>query len=74
MLFYFDVDDGEWVSHDTNGVELASAEEAAAEALRALVDIARDKAVPRALQAVVRDERREPVFKATLAVNGEWLA
>jgi hypothetical protein len=74
VLFYFDVDDGEWVSHDSTGIELASAEAAAAEAQRALVEIARDKPQRRALQAVVRNEHRQPLFRATLAVNGEWLA
>ena len=75
MLFYFDIDDGERVVHDEFGTELSSSEEAAAEALKVLPELARERVQDRgrAIQAVVRNERRHPVFRATLVVSGEWL-
>ena len=76
MLFYFDMDDGERVVHDALGTELGSLEEAAAEALKVLPELARERVQDRgrAIQAVVRDERGQPVFRATLVVSGEWLS
>ena len=75
--FYFDVRDGDGVTHDDEGVELAGIEVARDEATRTLGEIARD-ALPgtlrRELSIEVRDGSPTPVLRASLWFEVEKLA
>ncbi len=73
--YYFDVDDGERLSHDQEGTDLASREEARREAIGILPDIARE-VLPdgndRTFTSRLRDENGEVIFIATLSLKAVW--
>jgi hypothetical protein len=75
-LYYFDIDDGQGVRLDDEGAELASLEAARQEAIRALVDLARDArpAPDRCDFSVkVRDEEGAYCCAASLSLQADWL-
>ncbi|MZR11974.1 hypothetical protein GQE99_02950 [Maritimibacter sp. DP07] len=75
-LFYFDIRDGASVSRDTTGTRLADLEAARHEALSVLAPIAGDALpddTPCSVTVTVRDEDRQPVFHASLALVEDWI-
>ena len=76
-LYFFDSGDGECVLRGDVGVELPGPQEARDEAVRLLPGIAHDMG-PRYdgqdIVSMVRNERNQVVFQATLSLRAEWLA
>lgn len=74
--FYFDTHDGDRMLVDDSGYALPDQQEARKAAISLLPDIASD-VLPdgdtRVMAVFVHDERRRPIFKATLELHGEWL-
>jgi hypothetical protein len=73
--FYIDIQEGDNVIRDDEGIEANSPLAARAEALSMLSDIVGE--VPpgvdqRVFAASVRDEANHPVLQATLALNVDW--
>jgi hypothetical protein len=69
--FYFDVSDGDRVTRDNDGLELASLEAAEREAKRGAAEMGRDtlpKDCPE-LSVQVRDERGERVLTVTVSMT-----
>ncbi len=74
--YFFDIDDGERATRDSEGQEFDSREKVRAAAVSALPDIARDELPDgdrREFKVSVRDEAGLYVFRATLALRAEWL-
>jgi hypothetical protein len=73
--YFIDIDDGEQVFHDQEGLLLAGPAEARRAALSALPDIARD-VIPNGdahvLGCVVQDGSRRIIYQATLTLSGAW--
>jgi len=74
--YFFDIDDGEKISPDAVGLELASDHEAQQEAVRALPGIAKD-VLPdgprRDFVIEVRDATRRPFLRARLSLTVETI-
>ncbi len=75
--YYFDVRDGDALSRDEEGMELPDIEAVQEVAVRALADMARDRAeagsgLARALAIEVRDDNR-PVMRARFTFDIERL-
>ena len=68
--FYLDYRDGDYFLADEDGIELASSEDARAEATSILAEMARDilcGTKRRELVIEVSDENRKPLFRTALA-------
>lgn len=75
-LYFFDIDDGQGVTLDDEGAELAGLEEAREQAIRALFDMGRDlrPAPDRCGYSVrVRDQEGAHCCAATLSLQADWL-
>ncbi len=75
-LYFFDSGDGESFLRSDAGVELAGLQEARDEAVRLLPSIAHDLGARyngQDIVSMVRDEKNQVVFKATLSLRAEWL-
>lgn len=75
--YYFDLRDGDALSRDEEGIELPDIKAVQEEAVRALADMARDRAeagsdLARYLAIEVRDDNR-PVMRATFTFDIERL-
>jgi hypothetical protein len=74
--YYFDVDDGETLTCDDEGLDLDDMEEARREAVRTLPEVAKD-ALPdgneRTFAVTVRDEARCPILRAQLKLTVDRL-
>jgi hypothetical protein len=74
--YFFDIQDGDRILNDTEGLELDGIEAARLEAIRALPDMARD-ALPDGDQQTfvvrVRDESGQTVLIAALSFVVQWL-
>lgn len=76
-LYFFDSGDPECFLRGDVGVELPGPQEARDEAVRLLPSIARDMGLSydgQDIVSVVRNERNQVIFKATLSLRAEWLA
>lgn len=74
--FYFDTDDGDRVFRDRDGVELANLDEAKAEAVGLLRDLAHagvDVGGRRSVRATVRDVTGALVYAGTMTLTLERL-
>lgn len=74
--YFFDVTNGGVVSDD-EGIEFDNAQSASQEALRSLPDMATDHLlmqVDKKVSVSMRDDHGIPVYRATLTIEGEWLA
>ncbi len=75
-LYFFDSGDGECFLRSDAGVELSGHQEARDEAVRLLPSIAQDMGARyngQDIVSMVRDERNQVIFKATLSLRAEWL-
>ena len=75
-LYFFDSGDDECFLRSDAGVELPGLQEARDEAVRLLPSIAHDMGSGydgQEIVSMVRDERDQVVFKATLSLRAEWL-
>lgn len=75
-LYFFDSGDCECLLRGDAGIELPGVREARDEAVRLLPSIARDMGLDYGRQdivSMVRNERDEVIFKATLSLKAEWL-
>ena len=75
-LYFFDSGDGECFLRSDVGVELSGLQEARDEAVRLLPSIAHDMGARyngQDVVSMVRDERDQVVFRATLSLKAEWL-
>ena len=75
-LYFFDSGDGECFLRSDAGVELSGLQEARDEAVRLLPSIAHDMGASyngQDVVSMVRDERNQVVFRATLSLKAEWL-
>ena len=75
-LYFFDSGDGECFLRSDDGVELPGLQEARDEAVRLLPSIAKDMGRGydgQDIVSMIRDERNQVIFKATLALKAEWL-
>jgi hypothetical protein len=74
--YFFDIDDGERVTTDLDGLELDGPETAKAEAVRVLPNVARD-VLPdgdaRTLSTTVRTADQGSIFRASLTLRCEWV-
>ncbi len=76
-LYYFDSGDPENFLRGDAGIELPGPQEACDEAIRLLPGIAHDMGRGydgRDIVAMVRNERNQVIFKATLSLRAEWVA
>lgn len=76
-LYFFDSGDPECFLRSDAGVELPGPQEARDEAVRLLPSIAHDMGLSHDRQdivSMVRNERDQVIFKATLSLRAEWLA
>ena len=76
-LYFFDSGDGECFLRSDAGIELPGLPEARDEAVRLLPCIAHDMGASyngQDIVSMVRDERDQVVFKATLSLRAEWSA
>ena len=76
-LYFFDSGDGECFLRSDAGVELPGPQDARDEAVRLLPSIAHDMGPGydgQDIVSMVRDERNQVIFKATLSLRAEWLA
>ena len=76
-LYFFDSGEGECLLRSDTGVDLPGLQEARDEAVRLLPSIAHDLGTSYTGQdivSMVRDERDQVIFKATLSLRAEWLA
>jgi hypothetical protein len=74
--FFFDIDDGEERSPDSEGVELPDLEEVRKKAIGVLPDLAREELPDgdrRVFVCQARDESGTVVFIATLSLVAEWV-
>ena len=75
-LYFFDSGNEECLLRGDAGVELPGVREARDEAVRLLPSIAHDMGLASDRQdivSIVRDERNQAIFKATLSLKAEWL-
>ena len=75
-LYFFDSGDDECFLRSDDGVELPGPQEACDEAVRLLPSIAGDMGRGydgQDIVSVIRDERKQVIFKATLSLRAEWL-
>ena len=75
-LYFFDSGDPGCLLRGDAGVELPGPQEARDEAVRLLPSIAHDMGLGYSGQdiiSMVRDERGQVIFKATLSLRAEWL-
>ncbi len=74
--YFFDVHDGA-LQRDDIGTECATLDDARAQAMQLLPDIARDQARrggdQHTYMVLVSDEDHRPVYSATLSLTGLWL-
>lgn len=74
--YFFDVDDGT-MQRDEEGTGCASSEEARAQTMKFLPDLARQHAFDggdrHTYTVLVSDEHHHPVYSATLSLVGLWL-
>lgn len=74
--YYFDIDDGEHVTHDDEGHAFASRQAVREAAIGALPELVRDQ-LPcgdrRDFIVKVRDQEGRYVFQARLALTAGWL-
>ena len=76
-LYFFDSGDGECFLRSEAGIEMSGLQEARDEAVRLLPSIAHDMGASyngQDIVSMVRDERGQVIFKATLSLRAEWLA
>lgn len=74
--YFFDTDDGEERVIDQVGIEFPTLDAARSQAVAALPGIAGDSPRledGREIVTVVRDETGRAIFRARLAVSGEWI-
>ncbi|MCJ2016426.1 hypothetical protein MKK84_03110 [Methylobacterium sp. E-065] len=74
--YFFDVSNGSDVSDDV-GLVFDDARSASQEALRSLPDMVKDQllgSVGEKVSVTMRDDHGIPVYRATLTIEGEWLA
>ncbi|KAA3447288.1 hypothetical protein C7I87_27240 [Mesorhizobium sp. SARCC-RB16n] len=75
--YYFDLYNGDGLVSDDDGQPFESQEQARAEAIRILQDVARDEMPDRDLVKItvkVRDEAGAQVFEASLVLTAGWSA
>lgn len=75
--YYFDLHNGDGLVSDENGQLFESPEQARAEAIRILHDIARDEMPDRDLVKItlkMRDTGGTQVLEASLTLNAAWTA
>ncbi|ESY78148.1 hypothetical protein NKI77_13070 [Mesorhizobium opportunistum] len=75
--YYFDLYNGDGLVSDENGQLFESPEQARAEAIRILHDIARDEMPDRDLVKItlkMRDKGGTQVLEASLTLNAAWTA
>jgi hypothetical protein len=75
--YFFDTNDGECQSRDTEGTELADLETMRREATGLLPDMAREELPDgnhRVFACRVRDDTGAEIFVATLTLEAEWTA
>lgn len=74
--YFIDINDGDRTSEDTDGYQFADDQEARKAAISLLPDIAAD-VLPdgdtRTMTVMLHDQRRTPIFKASLHLHGEWI-
>lgn len=73
--FFFDTDDGDFLSQDDEGMDLPDVEAARLAAMDVLPDMARDKLPDgdrRTFSVRVRNEAGTVLYSATLDLVGEW--
>ena len=76
-LYFFDSGDREHFLRGDAGIELPGPQEARDEAVRLLPSIAHDMGLSyqgQDIVAMVRNERNQVIFKATLSLRAEWVA
>ena len=76
-LYFFDSGDCDCFLRSDAGVELPGVQEARDEAIRLLPSIAHDMGSGyngQDIVSMVRDERDQVIFRATLSLRTEWLA
>jgi hypothetical protein len=75
--YYFDIDDGESLTEDDDGLLLTDIEDVRKHAIAALPSLA-EEVLPdgdrQRFSVTVRDERGVPIFRASLVLSSEWLA
>ncbi|WP_336485528.1 DUF6894 family protein [Methylobacterium nigriterrae] len=74
--YFFDIDDGRLLVHDSEGTECASVLEARAEAIQALAQIMKDDTPERdnvRYSVTVRRADGAPVYRTSLSLAGTWL-
>ena len=74
--YFFDVEDGH-LTVDDDGRELTGTDAVAEAAMSTLLEIARFELVTnneRELSVTVRNEAREPIYRASVTVKAGWLA
>ncbi|MBM0204437.1 hypothetical protein JNW90_16065 [Micromonospora sp. STR1s_5] len=76
--YFFDIDDGDLSTRDDAGVELPGAEQARAQAVSVVPEIARDvlraDTETREITVRVRDAGGAEVYRALLSFRAEWTA
>jgi hypothetical protein len=74
--YYFDIDDGESLTEDDDGLLLADIEDVRKHAIAALPSLA-EEVLPdgdrQRFSVTVRNERGVPIFRASLSLSSEWL-
>ena len=74
--YFFDIDDGDQVTWDTDGVECSSREEIRRRATGVLPEVARDELPDgdfRQFWVKVRNEQGQYVFEASLVLRAGWI-
>lgn len=74
--YFFDVSNGKEVTDDV-GLDFDDAHIASQELLRSLPDMVKDQplgCVGEKVSVTMRDDHGVPVYRATLTIEGEWLA
>lgn len=74
--YFFDVSNGSDISDDV-GLDFDNAHTASQEALWSLPDMVKDQppgSVGEKVSVTMRDDHGIPVYRATLTIEGEWLA
>jgi hypothetical protein len=76
-IYFFDVEEGEHLTHDSDGSEFADPQQARDAAVRVLPDLAKE-ALPLTercdLQVKVRDKDGRYICAVTLSLVAKWLA
>ena len=74
--YFFDIDDGERASIDTDGIDLPDRKSVRVQAIGVLPDIARDELPDgdtRVFACSVRDETGKAIYQAKLSLEAGWL-